>query len=84
MQTYRYIQDPGHGWLEVDLQEVERLGIGAKVSSYSYVNEDKAYLEEDCDLSLFLRAKESASEPFKLVEVYQQDTPIRTFDRYGK
>jgi len=54
---YRYIQDPGHGWLEVPLAQVLDLGIA--VSAYSYINRktNTVYLEEDCDMSRFLIAK---------------------------
>lgn len=46
--------DPGHGWLRVPLQLCE----GLDISGYSYVDTAKgvAWLEEDCDAPLFLRA----------------------------
>lgn len=56
---YRFIADPGHGWLEVPMAELVELGIADKITSYSYRSRDGllAYLEEDCDLSTFARAK---------------------------
>jgi len=79
---YRFIADPGHGWLEVSREEVNRLGIAAEVSHYSYQYGDKVYLEEDCDLSVFLEAKKAVGEAVELVEVYQENTPVRNYPQY--
>jgi hypothetical protein len=46
--------DPGHGWLEVHRGVLEKSGIADKVSEYSYMRGDIAYLEEDRDAGLFL------------------------------
>lgn len=74
---YRYITDPGHGWVEVTREEIDRLGIGPRVSGYSYTDGARVYLEEDCDAALFVRAKKDRGEPVDFVEVYQERTPIR-------
>lgn len=55
--TYTFHEDGGHGWLAVPIKELTTLGIADKITSYSYVKGDTAYLEEDCDLSTFFRAK---------------------------
>lgn len=59
MSKYTFYEDPGHGWLAVSLHELSELGLVNKISSYSYVSRDSqtVYLEEDCDLATFLRAK---------------------------
>lgn len=80
---YRFIEDPGHGWLEVNISEIKRLGIEPKISRYSYVKGAMAYLEEDCDLGVFRQAKESAGEVVELVCVYQENTPIRHYEPWG-
>ena len=56
---YRFIEDPGHGWLEVPIAELKALAIDHLISAYSYVDRAGvfAYLEEDCDLSVFATAK---------------------------
>lgn len=54
---YTYFTDPGHGWLKVPLEELKALGIADKISSFSYTNGVYAYLEEDCDMPIFLAAK---------------------------
>jgi len=50
--------DAGHGWVEVPMAEVNKLGIASQISTCSYQSKDgkTAYLEEDCDMSLYLKA----------------------------
>lgn len=54
---YDFYQDPGHGWLKVQIQELVQLGIQDKISGCSYMRNESAYLEEDGDLSCFFAAK---------------------------
>jgi len=56
---YTYYTDPGHGWLAVAMEELELLGIKDQVSNYSYRKDGIAYLEEDCDMALFMNAMAS-------------------------
>ena len=67
--TYTFYEDPGHGWLEVPMREIAELGIADKISSCSYRDNANAYLEEDCDMAIFLEAKagprkEGAEDPY--------------------
>ena len=80
---YLFIHDPGHGWLVVPEAELKKLNIADKISGFSYRNAGKAYLEEDSDFGVFAKAKEAAGETFKLEEVYQENTPIRNYPRFG-
>jgi hypothetical protein len=57
MKRYDFYADPGHGWLKVPRTELYELGISSLISCFSYVRGAYAYLEEDNDLSTFLRAK---------------------------
>lgn len=82
MSVYTFYQDPGHGWIDVSLAELTRLGIADKISAYSYTNGARAYLEEDCDAAVWIQAKRAHGEDFSLAEVYQDPTPIRQFDSY--
>lgn len=68
---YKFHTDPGHGWLAVPVAELYDLGIAQKISRYSYISRDGrlAYLEEDCDLSIFARTKFAG----------QTGQPIRNF-----
>ncbi len=56
---YDFFADPGHGWLKVTRTELVRLKLIDKISSHSYQKNGNVFLEEDCDLSLFYRAKKS-------------------------
>ena len=82
--AYTFIEDPGHGWLQVPIAELFKLGIQNQITSYSYVNGIHAYLEEDCDFSTFYRAKEARGEPVEYERVYQEHTPVRNYPRYTK
>jgi hypothetical protein len=82
MQTYRYIQDPGHGWIEVPLEELEN--IAYKISRYSYMDKrtGKAYLEEDCDAAIFIKKLKDTDTPYEIKEVHQENTFIRNLPRF--
>jgi len=61
---YHFYMDPGHGWLKVPIKDLVTLGIAGKISAYSYVYGENAYLEEYCDAPIFLKAlKERNQDP---------------------
>ena len=81
--TFVYYQDPGHGWIQVDTQVLEALGIDSKISNYSYISGTTAYLEEDCDAGLFIRAfKEKHGARPELVSRYSENIFIRDLPSY--
>ena len=84
MPKYDFISDPGHGWLKVPRSEVNSLGIGPKVSSFSYEQGDYVYLEEDCDASLFVEAKKAKNEAceFNFIDIDRM-SPIRRMNRFS-
>ena len=51
---FTFYEDPGHGWLEIPERLV--LESGAQISKYSYRANGNVYLEEDEDLTTYLRA----------------------------
>ena len=53
---YIFYEDPGHGWLRVPKTEISP-EIKNKISQFSYMNGNYAYLEEDCDAGLFMLEK---------------------------
>ena len=61
-QPFNFHVDPGHGWLEVPADDIAAVGLtAAAFSTYTYVDTEKPggpiyYLEEDCDLPLFVLA----------------------------
>lgn len=56
MKTLYFFNDPQHGWCKVKIAELIELGIADKISRYSYMRGDYAYLEEDCDATRYFRA----------------------------
>ena len=50
--------DPGHGWMKVKKSLLVVLGITDRISQFSYMRNEYAYLEEDCDASTFVGAYE--------------------------
>ena len=50
-----YFTDPGHGWLEVPITVLKELKIYNLITHFSYKKGGMAYLEEDCDMGLFLQ-----------------------------
>lgn len=82
--TYRFIEDPGHGWLEVPVEEVRRLGIEDQISHCSYVSKcgKFAYLEEDYDASVFVRAKEARGEALHYKCEHQEHTFVRSLPSF--
>ena len=78
----RYIQDPGHGWLEVPRAMLTALDIQDRITPYSYLRGSMAYLEEDLDMHTFMQAARSVGLDIELVEVYQEHTAIRDYGQY--
>ena len=53
--TIKFWEDGGRGWLQVPHNLLKKLKIQGSISSYSYRDDVFAYLEEDSDLSIFMR-----------------------------
>lgn len=73
--------DPAHGWLKVPLKALFKLGIADKISSYSYINRKYAFLEEDCDLAIYLKA---SGKTLKKINIHYADrlSKIRSYESY--
>ena len=81
--TLNYYQDPGHGWVKISIKKLQQLGIEDKISHYSYMRRDQAYLEEDCDLGLLFKTCDSLSITIKLKEFNSnKSSKIRNYDSY--
>jgi len=78
-KQYYFHADPGHGWLAVKRKELVKLNILDQISSCSYQKGETVYLEEDCDASIFMNAKEKVGEKVTYKETYQENTPIRNY-----
>ncbi|MDZ4263801.1 MAG: hypothetical protein U1B30_15900 [Pseudomonadota bacterium] len=81
MPKYTFIADPGHGWLQVPLHEVRKLGIADKISACSYMSSNMAYLEEDCDAPLFIKAAGLTQDDISEVHLNHQ-APCRGYRPY--
>jgi hypothetical protein len=87
MKHYNFYTDSGHGWLEVDLQELINLGIASAISSYSYIKRSvdgtKVYLEEDCDVAKFDKAMTKRRIDYACYHINQgMHSPIRNYLRF--
>lgn len=82
--TLNYYQDPGHGWVKIPIKTLVRLKIAHKISNYSYMRDKYAYLEEDCDLSLLLKALDSNGIIWRLREYNSnKQSKIRSYEYYS-
>ena len=77
-----FISDPGHAWLQVALADLLTLKISDKISSYSYIKDGMAFLEEDCDADVYLTAAKEAGWLITLTETYADPTQIRNYRSY--
>mgnify|MGYP003348284643 CR=1 FL=1 len=75
--------DPAHGWVEVPLELIINLGLSAKISSYSYRKGFNAYLEEDCDAGLLIKALKDAGKKIEVVEYHtNRNSKIRSYSHF--
>ena len=85
---YHFYEDPAHGWLKVKISKLEKLGIAGKITGYSYMRGEYAYLEEDCDLTTFMEALEKKNNrKIKLDEIIithisNKSSKIRSYRHY--
>ena len=82
-KVFTHFTDPAHGWIKVSKQLLKELGIATKITAYSYQKGDYAYLEEDCDASLFVEEYEKQTgQKIKTVTSYAHRSAIRNFQSY--
>ena len=74
-----FTSDPGHGWLSVSLKDIIALDIKDKISSCSYMTLTRAYLEEDCDASVFMNAAKEKKWELNIKKTNVDVTPIRNY-----
>ena len=81
---YDFYQDSGHGWVKVSIKELSELSLLDKITPYSYYKKGYVYLEEDCDLNLFYKAKENKGIIISFSEHHSERSKIRHFQYYDK
>ena len=85
--VYQFVQTSGHGYLKVWINELDSLNLLPLISSYSFVGNDEddstglneyryAYLEEDCDAGVFIKALEHLGRKY----VIDYDTLTEKFE----
>ena len=79
----KFYSDPYHGWGAVKKSLLRELGIESKISTYSYMKGQTAYLEEDCDLPRLTAALIARGEAITYEEKHiDRRSPIRSYDSY--
>lgn len=75
--------DPGHAWAKVSKKELVKLKIENEISGYSYQRGNFAYLEEDNDLSKFVKANEDNNVKILFKEFFtNRYSKIRNYEGY--
>lgn len=91
MKTIQVYSDPGHAWAKVPLKELFDLGIAYEISSFSYVRQQSlssglnifVYLEEDCDLGIYLKALRERNIEYKFKESHtNKRSKIRGYNTF--
>jgi len=83
MLKLQYFTDPGHGWLKVKKADLIDFDIANKVSAFSYMRTDFAYLEEDCDMSLFIDALKQRGIEYQLIHLPSSgNSRVRSYQRF--
>jgi hypothetical protein len=83
VRKYDFFSDPGHGWLKVPKAELVKLGIVDKISKYSYMRGDCAFLEEDADATLFIEEMEKRGFKVEFRESNaDKDSRIRNYESF--
>lgn len=75
--------DPGHAWGRVRKSVLVALEIDQRISTYSYMRGEYAYLEEDRDLHILIDALKRNGIPFDITERHSNsDSKVRRYDKY--
>jgi len=84
-REYTWILDFAHGWLVVPISHVWEAGVWDEISPCSYVRGVFAYLEEDCDAPIFLKAAKKKGWDIVTTKVRINGiSAIRLYDRFNK
>jgi len=86
-----FVSDPGHGWLRVPLTAIATLGIEGDISACSFIDTADeprrsgqfAYLEEDCDCTVFTEACKAQNIPLPTIREQYVEYFNRNRPRFG-
>ena len=80
---FNVYSDPGHAWCKVSRFLIEDLGIADEITTFSYQRGEYVYLEEDCDLSTFIKALRATGRTIRFYEYHtDKQSKIRSYARY--
>ncbi len=81
--TKKLLRDCGHGWLSVKKKELIDLGIANKITRWSYMKGNSVYLEEDCDMGVYLMAQHKRGVCIKVIHgKTHQTSPVRSYHSF--
>jgi hypothetical protein len=80
---FTFHEDPGHGWLAVDVETAQAIGLTPEdFSNCSYRLGTTLYLEEDADATLFAENWRKLGREFKTTTIYyNNDCFVRSLNR---
>lgn len=82
--TIQIFEDPGHGWARFPRLRLNQLGIGGKITNFSYERGDNVFLEEDCDLNTLITALKNRGYTVKFKTHHTDRTSkIRNYKPYS-
>jgi hypothetical protein len=82
-KTFTFFSDPGHAWLKVPLYLLHEFELFDKISTYSYLHNHSAYLEEDLDAFVLIRAFEEKGWKLEFKDEHtDRQSKIRSYERY--
>jgi hypothetical protein len=80
-----YYSYSNHGYLAVKLSDVIDLGIRDLITEYSFYNATTAYLEEDCDMPLFVKTLKVLGYTLNCNDVtYDGPSYFKNLNRFNK
>lgn len=73
IRNFTFIDNRGHGWLQVPYQDVVDAGIESDISELSYRNQAHAFLEQYGDAPRFIDVLKKRHIQFKITVTEVQD-----------
>jgi len=82
--TLQVFTDPSHGWIKISLKHLNQLNLINKITSYSYINNNHAYLEEDCDAPLLMHTLKENNVSYEFRYHHSNtSSKLRSYDSYN-
>lgn len=81
---FHRVVDSTHSYTKVPVAELQRVGVADKITKFSFIKGNMAYLEEDTDLSTFQQARADEGKPITTVEIMRKNcSRIRAYSAYN-